>query len=43
MRDCNRNEIIVFAPPYSILFIAELEEKILGKAEFKPYLWFEVY
>ena len=28
-----------FAPPYSILFIAELEEEILRKAEFKPYLW----
>ena len=28
-----------FAPPYSILFMAELEEEILQKAEFKPYLW----
>ena len=28
-----------FAPPYSILFMAELEEGILRKAEFKPYLW----
>ena len=28
-----------FAPPYSILFMAELEEQILRKAEFKPYLW----
>ena len=28
-----------FAPPYSILFTAELEEYILRKAEFKPYLW----
>ena len=28
-----------FAPPYGILFIAELEEEILQKAEFKPYLW----
>ena len=27
-----------FAPPYSILFMAELEEEILQKAEFKPYL-----
>ena len=27
------------APPYSILFMAELEEEILWKAEFKPYLW----
>ena len=26
-----------FAPPYSILFMAELEEEILRKAEFKPY------
>ena len=28
-----------FAPPYSILFMAELEEEILQKTEFKPYLW----
>ena len=28
-----------FGPPYSILFIEELEEEILRKAEFKPYLW----
>ena len=28
-----------FAPPYSILFMAELEEEILQKAEFKSYLW----
>ena len=28
-----------FAPPYSILFMAELEEEILRKAKFKPYLW----
>ena len=28
-----------FAPPYSILFMAELEEEIPQKAEFKPYLW----
>ena len=28
-----------FAPPYSTLFMAELEEEILQKAEFKPYLW----
>ena len=28
-----------FVPPYSILFMAELEEEILRKAEFKPYLW----
>ena len=25
-----------FAPPYSILFMVELEEEILRKAEFKP-------
>ena len=29
------------APPYSILFMAELEEKIPRKAEFKPYLWWK--
>ena len=28
-----------FASPYSILFMAELEEEVLGKAEFKPDLW----
>ena len=28
-----------FVPPYSILLMAELEEGILRKAEFKPYLW----
>ena len=28
-----------FALPYSILFMAELDEEILRKAEFKPYLW----
>ena len=28
-----------FAPPYSILFMAELEEKILEKVDNKPYLW----
>ena len=28
-----------FAPPYSILLMAELEEEILRKVEFKPYLW----
>ena len=28
-----------FASPYSILFMAEPEEEILGKAEFKPDLW----
>ena len=28
-----------FAPPYSILFMAKLDEKILRKAEFKLYLW----
>ena len=28
-----------FAPPYSILFRAQLEEQILQKTEFKPHLW----
>ena len=28
-----------FAPPYSILFMAELEEESLSEAELKPYLW----
>ena len=28
-----------FAPPYSILFMAELEEEILSEIELKPYLW----
>ena len=28
-----------FAPPYSISFVAELEEEILREAELKPYLW----
>ena len=28
-----------FAPPYSILFMAELEEEILWEVELKPYLW----
>ena len=28
-----------FAPPYSILFMAELEEEILSGVELKPYLW----
>ena len=28
-----------FESPYSILFMAKLEEEILRKAEFKPYLW----
>ena len=26
-------------PPYSILLMAELEEEILRKEEFKPHLW----
>ena len=30
---------IKFAPPYSILFMAELEEEILMEVELKPYLW----
>ena len=28
-----------FAPPYSILFIAELEEETLREVKLKPYLW----
>ena len=28
-----------FEPPYSILFIAELEEKIIKESEYKPSLW----
>ena len=28
-----------FAPPYSVLFMAELEEEILSEIELKPYLW----
>ena len=28
-----------FAPSYSILFMAELEEEILREVELKPYLW----
>ena len=28
-----------FAPPYSILFTAELEEKIIKESEYKPNLW----
>ena len=27
-----------FAPPYSILFMAELEEKIIKESGYKPYL-----
>ena len=28
-----------FAPPYSISFMAELEEEIIKESEYKPYLW----
>ena len=28
-----------FAPPYSILLMAELEEEIVKESEYKPYLW----
>ena len=28
-----------FAPPHSILFMAELEEEIIKGSEYKPYLW----
>ena len=31
------------APPYSILLMAELEEKILEIVDNKPYLWVEIY
>ena len=27
-----------FAPPYSILFVAEMEEEIIKESEYKPYL-----
>ena len=32
-----------FAPPYSILFMAELQEAILKEADFKPYLWWRYF
>ena len=28
-----------FAPLYRILFMVELEEKIVKESEYKPYLW----
>ena len=28
-----------FAPPYSFLYIVELDEEVLQKSEFKRYLW----
>ena len=28
-----------FAPPFSILFMAELEEEVLIEIEMRPYLW----
>ena len=28
-----------FAPPYSRLFMAELEEEVLSEIELKPYPW----
>ena len=28
-----------FAPPSSILFMAELEKEIIKESEYKPYLW----
>ena len=34
--DYNRNE---FAPPSSILFMAELQEEILRKSKFKTSIW----
>ena len=30
-----------FSPPYSILFMAELEEEILREVELKPYPWWQ--
>ena len=30
-----------FEPPYSIFFMAELEEKIIKESENKPYLWWQ--
>ena len=30
-----------FALPYSILFMAELEEEIIKESECKPYLWWK--
>ena len=42
---CNLAEVVgtaigtKFSPPYCILFMVELEEEILRKAEFKLYLW----
>ena len=30
---------IKFAPPYAILFMADLEEKVLGAFEEKPIIW----
>ena len=32
-----------FAPPYSILFMAEIEEKIIKESEYKPYLWWRYF
>ena len=29
----------LFAPPYSILFMAELEVEVLRKTAIKPHLW----
>ena len=31
-----------FAPSYSILFVAQLEEEILSEIELKPYLWWGI-
>ena len=30
-----------FSPPYSILFMAELDEKILREVKLKPYFWWQ--
>ena len=32
---------IKFAPSYSTLFMAELEQEILREVELKPYLWWQ--
>ena len=28
-----------FAPPYSIVYMLELEEEIIKESVYKPYLW----
>ena len=44
MTSKQKREMVVgtkFVPPYSILFMAELEEAILRKTEFKPSFWWK--